>query len=367
MNRRIRVAVLFGGRSGEHDVSIMSARSVLSALDGEKYDAAPVYVDPQGSWRSLDETRRVLALGRVASAHDQLAFPNGRPSLEPVAPVPPPALADRMAGVDVVFPLIHGTNGEDGTLQGLLELAGLPYVGAGVLGSAVSMDKAAMKDVFRQHGLPVGASLLVLRSRWRTQPGEVAQQVLDVTGYPCFVKPCNLGSSVGISKVHGPEGLAEGVDRAARYDRRILVEQFVDGRELECGVLGNDDPVASAPGEVIPGHEFYDYEAKYVDASSQLLIPAPLSAEQTSGVQRLAVAAFKAVDCAGMARVDFFLVGDDLYVNEINTLPGFTRISMYPKLWEASGLPYPDLLDRLVQLAIERHAEKAENVTTHRE
>lgn len=367
MKRRIRVAVLFGGRSGEHDVSIMSARSVLSALDADKYEASPVYVDPQGSWRSLDETRRVLALGRVASAHDQLAQPDGPTAIEPLAPVAPPALADRMANVDVVFPLIHGTNGEDGTLQGLLELAGLPYVGAGVLGSALGMDKAAMKDVFRQHGLPVGRSLLVLRGRWRTGPESVACQVAETIGYPCFVKPCNLGSSVGITKVHGPEELTGGIDLAARYDRRILVEQFMAGRELECSVLGNDDPIASVPGEVIPSREFYDYEAKYVDTGSQLLIPAPLAAEQTAEVQRLAIAAFKAIDCAGMARVDFFLVGDDLYVNEINTLPGFTRISMYPKLWEASGLSYPDLLDRLVQLAIERHAEKAENATTYRE
>jgi len=365
VKRRTRVAVLFGGRSGEHDVSIQSARSILGALDPERYETVPVYLDPSGRWTTQDETA-----GALAGNHEHTAQPLADAGETPgplvtIAPVPPPALAERMRNIDVVFPVIHGTNGEDGTLQGLLELAGLPYVGSGVLGSAVGMDKVTAKAVFRHHGLRIGNYLLVTRSSWRTHPEDARQRIERQLGYPCFVKPSNLGSSVGVSKVHDASELSGALELAARYDRRIIVEQYLPGREIECSVLGNDDPIASVVGEVIPGHEFYNYEAKYVDDSSRLLIPAPLTPEQSDEIRRTAITAYTAIDCAGLARVDFFLVDGTLYLNEINTIPGFTRISMYPKLWEASGVSYADLVDRLIALAIDRHAEKMENATTY--
>ncbi len=361
MKERIRVAVLFGGRSAEHDVSIQSARSVLGALDPQHYEAAPIYIDPMGRWNGLAETQRMLEFGQYpARPPDTMSASTG---MTIVKPIPPPSLAERLEAVDVVFPLIHGPNGEDGTIQGLLELAGMPYVGAGVLGSAVGMDKAVMKDLFRQHGLQVAASLLCTRFALERDRDGIHTHVARDIGFPCFVKPVNMGSSVGVSKVHKQGELDRALKIAARYDRRILIEQAIQGREIEVAVLGNDAPVASVPGEVVPQHEFYDYVAKYVDASSLLYIPASLPQDQVTELQRMAVVAFTASDCAGMARVDFFVNDDQIYVNEINTIPGFTRISMYPKLWEASGVAYADLVDRLVRLALERHAEKARSQT----
>jgi D-alanine-D-alanine ligase len=268
------------------------------------------------------------------------------------------------SSVDVVFPLIHGPYGEDGTVQGMLELADMPYVGANVASSAVGMDKALMKSIFRAAGLPIADYLVVMRHSWEKSPEETIRQIEQTLGYPCFVKPANLGSSVGITKAHNWDELTQGLTSAAQYDRKLMVERNVEGREVECSVLGNDEPLASLPGEIIAAREFYDYTAKYdAEAGTQLIVPANLTPEQTRTVQELAVRAFKAIDCSGMARVDFFIEKKDgrVIVNEINTIPGFTEYSMYPKMWEASGLPYPKLIDRLIELALERSAEKKSN------
>lgn len=269
--------------------------------------------------------------------------------------------------VDVVFPVLHGPYGEDGTIQGLLELADIPYVGAGVLGSALGMDKALMKTVFKAKGLPVVDHLVIKRRDWETNSREVIQRIEKALGYPCFVKPANLGSSVGVSKVHGPAELPAALNLAARYDRKMLAERAVDAREIECSVLGNDDPIASVPGEIIPCNEFYDYEAKYIAGESELIIPADLPPAVTQQVRHLAIEAFLALDCAGMARVDFLLdkKTDQIYISELNTIPGFTPISMYPKLWEASGIPYPELIDRLIELALERYEDKSRSETSY--
>jgi D-alanine-D-alanine ligase len=372
LKKRIRVGVLFGGRSGEHEISLLSAASVLKALDPGKYEVVPIGITREGQWRTgstpcqlagpgdvANEPRRLLA--RVLEEGEEVtasADPS-RPGLIPLRSRSPRTLASPEA-VDVMFPVLHGTFGEDGTVQGLLELADLPYIGAGVLASAVGMDKDAMKRLFRDAGLPVVEWLLVLRSEWEQNPALWRRRIARTLGYPVFVKPANLGSSVGISKVHEASKLPAGMDLAARYDRKIVVEKGLDAREIECSVLGNDRPEASLPGEVIPVNEFYDYEAKYLKQGSRLVIPADLSRSQTRQVQDLAIRAFRAVDCAGMARVDLLLerVSARLLVNEINTIPGFTPISMYPKLWEASGIAYSELIDRLIRLAFERHAEK---------
>ena len=320
--KKIRVGVVFGGRSGEHEVSIRSAESILKAIDRQKYDVVPITISHEGRW-------------------------------EPFTLSPDP-LAKR--DIDVVFPIVHGTYGEDGTIQGLFELASIPYVGAGVLGSAVGMDKDVMKRLFREARLPTADYWCI-----RTQDMDSFLKThIGSLPYPVFVKPANLGSSVGITKVHAAEELPAALQTAAEYDRKIVVEQGIDAREIELSVLGNDEPIVSVPGEIIPSREFYDYDAKYVDEDSRLLIPAPLSDTQKSDAQRLAIAAFQVLECSGMARVDLFLEKPTgkFYVNEINTLPGFTSISMYPKMWEASGIPYPELIDRLITLAIERHAEK---------
>lgn len=364
MNKRIRLGILFGGRSGEHEVSLISAASLLKALDPAKYDVVPIGITRQGQWRVgatprelADKPERLLAdvldRGRVVTAS---ADPTG-PHLLPMKSGPRRAAE---ASLDVIFPLLHGTFGEDGTVQGLLELADVPYVGAGVLASATGMDKDAMKRLFRDAGLPVVEWILVLRSDWERNPRAWTRRIARELGTSLFVKPANLGSSVGISKVRTLRDLPAALDVAARYDRKIIVERGLDAREIECSVLGNDQPVASLPGEIVPINEFYDYEAKYLKEGSELVIPARLSKRQSRDVQRLAVQAFRAIDCAGMARVDFLLdrPSGKLYVNEINTIPGFTPISMYPKLWEASGVPYPELIDRLVSLALDRHAEK---------
>jgi D-alanine-D-alanine ligase len=357
-----RVAVLFGGQSGEHQVSLASARSVMGAMDPDKYEIIPIGITPQGQWLLTgDPMVRLSAGGEPTSAQDGAIMPAGERELVPGAS------RARFPEVDVVFPVLHGTYGEDGTVQGLFELADLPYVGAGVLGSALGLDKAAQKAVLASHGLPIVEYEAVLRSHWRRSPDEIIKLVEERLIYPVFVKPANLGSSVGVSKAHDRGELRRGLDLAARFDRKLLVEAGINAREIECSVLGNDDPIASVLGEVVPSNEFYDYRAKYVDDASELYIPADLPEETTHMIRQLAVRAFRAIDCAGMARVDFFLCRDTgrVYVNELNTIPGFTVISMYPKLWVASGLPYPDLIDRLIELAIERHAEKQASETEY--
>jgi D-alanine-D-alanine ligase len=357
VKKRIRVGVLFGGRSGEHEVSLTSAASVVKALDREKYDVVHIGITREGRW----------FMGRGALRAPAEVFVRGKSVLPSADPSGPRFFArharpgaNRVPGVDIIFPVLHGTFGEDGTLQGLLELAGIPYVGAGVLGSAAGMDKDVMKRLFRDAGLPVVDWVVVLRSEWKQNPARLRKLIEARLRYPLFVKPANLGSSVGISKVHNRRELAAAIDLAAGYDRKVIVENGLDAREIECSVLGNDSPQASVPGEIVPLNEFYDYEAKYLKEGSELVIPAKLSRAETGSVKDLALRAFRAVDCTGMARVDFLLdrPSGKLFVNEVNTIPGFTPISMYPKLWEASGLPYPELLDRLIQLAFERQSEK---------
>jgi D-alanine-D-alanine ligase len=363
MDKKIRIAVLFGGRSGEHEVSLMSARSVLSALDPGKYEITQIGITKDGVWLAGENILETLSKGRsdgenlkrVVIIPDQyhnriweIPEENSHWSLEP------------LANVDVVFPVLHGTFGEDGTLQGLLELAELAYVGAGVTGSSVGMDKGVFKDVMRANDIQTVASIITLRSEIERDIEAVIRQAEGVGSYPLFVKPANLGSSVGITKCNSPADLGEGLMEAAAYDRRVLVERGVNAREIEISVLGNDVPVASVPGEVLPSREFYSYESKYVDGTTGLLIPAPIPAEIAEKIRLMALAAYKAIDCAGMARVDFFVekTTGEVYLNELNTIPGFTSISMYPKLWEASGIPYPKLVDRLVELALERKADR---------
>lgn len=360
--KKIRVGLLFGGRSGEHEVSLASASSVLQALDPEKYEAVPIGITRQGHWLISDSPENLLK-GEVT-----LELPDTTEAVPDVThhgivPVDERGGIDlHQTAVDVVFPLLHGPYGEDGTVQGLLELADIPYVGAGVLGSAVSMDKLMMKDVFRAHGLPVGPYQKVTSREWARNPLGVLTGLEASLRYPIFVKPCNLGSSVGISKAHDREELHHSIEVATRYDGRIIVEQGIEAREVECSVLGNDEPLVSVPGEVVSHREFYDYEAKYTEGLAELIIPARLSSEQTRTTQDLARRAFLAVSAAGLARVDFFVRREDgqIIVNEINTIPGFTATSMYPKLWEASGMPYSELIDRLIQLAFDRYAEKAD-------
>jgi len=357
VKERIRVGVLFGGRSGEHEVSLTSAASVMQALDPAKYEVVPIGISREGRWSMGSGSERSLP---EVFKKGKAVIPSADPSGPKFLPREARAGAKRLPDIDVIFPVLHGTFGEDGTVQGLFELAGIPYVGAGVLGSAAGMDKDVMKRLFRDAGLPVVEWVMVLRSEWEQNPARLRRLIETRLGYPLFVKPANLGSSVGISKVHGRRELAPALELAATYDRKVIVEKGLDAREIECGVLGNDSPEASVPGEIIPLNEFYDYEAKYVKEGSELVIPAKLPRAQTRRVKDFALRAFRSVDCAGMARVDFLLDRPSglLFVNEINTIPGFTPISMYPKLWEASGLPYPALLDRLIHLALERHRDK---------
>lgn len=378
MTKRIRLGLLFGGRSGEHEVSLTSAASVLKALDPDKYEVVPIGITREGSWRAGKAAEKLLSqAGPSSLAAEKLlaaVLKSGKPVIASADPTTPQLVAihrtssaDLNLKIDVMFPVLHGTFGEDGTVQGLLELAGIPYVGAGVLASAAGMDKDIMKKLFRDAGLPVVPWVMVLRSEWEGDPSQVRKMVAAVIGYPLFVKPGNLGSSVGISKVHHAGELAPALNLAAQYDRKILVEHAVDAREIECAVLGNEHPEASVPGEIVPANEFYDYEAKYVKEGSNVIIPARLTHRQVRRIKEYSVRAFQAVDCAGMARVDFLLdrTASKTYVNEINTIPGFTPISMYPKLWEASGVPYAKLLDRLIQLALERHQEKLRTQYTY--
>ena len=367
---KLRVGVIYGGRSGEHEVSLASAAAVFQNLDPSRYEAFPIRIDKDGRWSLPDAAPNVMKAADVIQSGATVGEPPSHREAHLVAHPGGDTLLtiDRAhsnaisgLGLDVVFPVLHGPYGEDGTVQGLLELANVPYVGAGVLASAVGMDKAAMKLVFAAKGLPICDYEVVLKRDWQRDERAIMTMVALNLGFPVFVKPANLGSSVGISKAHHAAELRAAINLAAEFDRKVIVEAAVpQAREIECAVLGNDEPEASLPGEIIPGREFYDYEAKYLDEGSRTVIPAPLPERQTEEIRTLAVAAFKAVDCAGMARVDFLLAGDSgmLYVNELNTIPGFTTISMYSKMWDASGLAYPQLIDRLIALAIERHAEK---------
>jgi D-alanine-D-alanine ligase len=347
---RLRVGVIYGGKSGEHEVSVASAASIFRHLDRSRYEPVPVFIEKSGRWTLGAPVPQAISAGEVLKQTAATA-------LQPVEP----SAAVSCAAFDVVFPVLHGPYGEDGTVQGLLELADIPYVGAGVLGSAAGMDKGVMKTLFAAHGLPIVRHVVVRQQEWAREAHAITARVASLLGYPAFVKPANLGSSVGISKAASDGELADAVALALEFDRKVLIEAAVpQAREIECAVLGNDEPEASVPGEVVPSREFYDYAAKYLEDTSQLLIPAPLDEQQTSAIRRLAVQAFTAVEGAGMARVDFLLNGTtgEIFVNEVNTIPGFTTISMYPKLWEATGVPYPQLLDRLIALALERHAHK---------
>ena len=399
---KLRVGILFGGRSGEHEVSLLSAASVLNAIDKKKYEVVPIGITKDGRWLTAEHAEKLLkgdADRSVRATQDTIAQEKhlraGDPEATPGAAVlaagesvvvpPEPTrrsaglapfqtdanlrrAADRAINVDVIFPVLHGTFGEDGTIQGLLELADIAYVGAGVLGSAAGMDKDVMKALFRTAGLPMVKHVTVLRSKWESAPRKVEKLVEGRLKYPVFVKPANLGSSVGISKAHDRKELGPAIEEAAKFDRKIVIEEGVGGkknkaREIECAVLGNDDPKASVAGEIVPCKEFYDYDAKYLAEGSELVIPAKLTKAEMKNVQTLAIKAFQAVDCSGLARVDFLMdpKSRKMYVNEINTMPGFTAISMYPKLWAATEVSYTELIDRLIQLGVERHEDKKRN------
>ena len=384
MKKRLRVGILFGGRSGEHEVSLLSAASILKAIGP---------ITKQGRWLTdLHAEHLLIGEPKPEAQHLRAGDPEATPGAAVLAhgesvlvpPIPsgsaqaaamipfdtskPAVASPHTIDVDIIFPVLHGTFGEDGTIQGLLELADIAYVGSGVLGSAAGMDKDVMKRLFRDAGLPMVKHVTILRRRWEVEPKKMRRQIESALKYPVFVKPANLGSSVGISKAHDSAELGPAIEEAAKYDSKIIIEQAVGGkrgkaREIECSVLGNDDPKASVCGEVIPAKEFYDYDAKYIDEGSKLLIPAKLNRAQQKQVQQMAVRAFQACDCSGLARVDFLMdpATEKIYLNEVNTMPGFTSISMYPKLWAASGIEYPELIGRLIDLGLERHAERKRN------
>lgn len=358
MNKKIRIGILFGGRSGEHEVSLASARSVLNVLNADRYEIYQIGITHDGQWLSGPDALSAMEKGQTGQLTPVTLLPQaGQHTLyalqgQSLAPY---------AELDVIFPVLHGTFGEDGTLQGLFEMIGIPYVGAGVLASAVGMDKALFKDVMRAHNIPVLESIVLTRHQVEKESRDSIAACEKVASYPLFTKPANLGSSVGISKVRSASDLYEGLLEAARFDRRVLVERGLEKpREIEVSVLGNEQPIASIPGEIRPAEDFYTYDAKYVDNSTELVIPAKLSENEQEKFRQMAVAIFKAIDCAGMARVDFLYdkPSGEIYVSEVNTIPGFTAISMYPKLWEATGIPYPELIDRLISLAMERNADQ---------
>lgn len=392
--KSLRIGVVFGGRSSEHEISLASAANVIDALTLAGYQVSPIGIAPSGRWLVGGDPMKLLSDN--ATGADSVTTPAASDpttvdenlegdleqqldlddDIDPFVQgtgknwslLPSTKHASQLANIDLIFPVLHGPYGEDGTIQGLLEMANLPYVGCGVASSAVAMDKVIAKQLFAAAGLTQVKHFLLLRNIYRAKPEESCAAVEEALRYPLFIKPANLGSSVGVAKARNRAELQTAIDTAAQYDRKILVEEAVlHCREIEVSVLGNDDPIASVPGEIIPGREFYDYAAKYLDDSSQLLIPAQLSAEQVTKVQEIAVAAFRAIDGTGLARVDFLMdeESDIFYLNEINTMPGFTRISMYPKLWEASGISYPELVDRLVQLALARYDDRQQNSTSH--
>ncbi len=354
--RRVKAGILFGGRSAEHEVSVVSAQGVMAALDTDRFHPVPIGVTRQGTWLTPVQTEQ--ALTRIRSERlRSLDEPLGDGILYRTQAL------TTLRRVDIVFPLIHGTNGEDGTLQGLLELVGVPYIGAGVAASALGMDKALQKTIFRQLGIPVAADVVVSTSMWRSDASGVRRGIEATISYPCFVKPANGGSSIGTSKVRSQEDLQPALEDAFRYDRKVLVEKAIDARQVETAVLGNDEPEASPVGEVTFDAEFYDYRAKYDDPNTRLHIPADIPASTADRLREIAVEAYKAIDCAGFARVDFFLTQDgQLLLNEVNTIPGFTPMSMYPKLWEYAGLSYRDLITRLIELGFERHEGKGDAV-----
>lgn len=360
MGKKIRVGIVYGGRSGEHEVSLQTAKAVINAFDFEKYEVFPIYITRNGQWKSgaplLAPVDSVNAL-----CHEHSETSADVQSLQPIFhQIATSEDAGERAVIDVVFPLLHGTYGEDGTIQGLLEMAGIPYVGAGVLASAVGMDKVMMKKVFAQEGLPQCIYRHFTRSQWEKDASFFIMEIEIALGYPCFVKPANLGSSVGISKADHREELIAAVTEAFRYDRKVIVEEFIDAREIEVSVLGNDSPRASVPGEIVSSGEFYDYHAKYTDGKSTMIIPADIPEETAKEMRDMAIRAFQAIDGSGLSRVDFFLRNSDnaVLINEINTMPGFTPFSMYPLLWKESGVSYRELLDELIELGLERYNEK---------
>ncbi len=340
MNEKLNVCLIYGGRSGEHEVSIRSAISIDSALDRNKYEISFIGITKTGKWIEGVKPIDFINFSTTDTQH-KVPFKHFKK-------------------YDVIFPVLHGPFGEDGTIQGLFEMADVPYVGAGVLSSAIAMDKAIAKEIYARKGLPIVEFIVFTQKKWDENRNEIIETVKDKIGYACFTKPSSLGSSLGITKVHSEDQLETAVSAAAEFDRKIIVEKAIECREIECSILGNDSPIASIPGEIIPSNEFYDYHAKYIDDKSQLIVPAQLSDDQVAEFQRIAIEAFIAIDCSGMARADFFLEKQTgkIYVNELNTIPGFTQISMYPKLWEASGIPYPELLNRLISLALEKYNEK---------
>ena len=368
MSNKIKVGVVFGGRSAEHEVSLVSAASVMKALNKEKYEIIPIGISPEGKWLSSSDTLRLLKEKvHVGQYPEHLIVPD--PLKQGLVSLNPSLIGPAVYRVDVLFPILHGTFGEDGTIQGLFELADIPYVGSGVLGSAVGMDKVIQKQLLLQAKIPVAPGIWFAASEFEKKQKGLLSSIEKKTGFPCFVKPANLGSSIGITKVHNRKELLPAIQIAAVYDVKILVEKAVRSpREIECSVLGNDEPIASIPGEIIPSNEFYDYDAKYIDGKSTSVIPAQLPRPVVKKIQQYSVRAFSVLGCEGMARVDFLMTRNTktIVVSEVNTIPGFTSISMYPKLWEASGLSYSDLLDRLIQLALERHAARQKLKTIYK-
>src|SRR5438034_710293 len=371
--KKLRIGLIFGGRSGEHEVSLASATSVMANLDKKKYEVVPIGITKEGGWLLGTEPARLMAaeqhINHTENTEQETTTAvtlTGDPRMRRLIPLESGEQLQDNGALDVIFPVLHGTYGEDGTLQGLLDMADVPYVGCGVLGSALGMDKKKMKMVFQAVGLPSVDYLVYRRNEWECSPKTIMNAIEQRLGFPCFVKPVNLGSSVGVNKAHDRIELEHAINVAAEYDRKIIIELGINCREVECAVLGNDEPIASVVGEIISSNEFYDYRAKYIDGKSQAVIPADLARETAEEVRRQAVQAFIALDLSGLARVDFFIEKEtsQVYINEVNTMPGFTTISMYPKLWEASGLPYAQLMDRLIELAIERHSDRQRNRTS---
>ena len=369
--KKIRVGLIFGGKSGEHEVSFCSASSIIKAIDKDKYTVVPIGITKKGRWISPQDSELALQSGRIEGKNTVILLND--PSGKALVRIDNNQRLDKgsaLERLDLVFSVLHGPHGEDGTVQGLLELADIPYVGAGVVASAISMDKDLMKIIFRQRDLPVLKWMTIKRKEWQKDKEKILSLVQDDFEYPLFVKPTNLGSSVGVTKVHKKEELDKAIDLASSYDRKILIEEGLEEvREIECSVLGNDEPQASVVGEVKPAGEFYDYDSKYIDKETQLIVPADLPDGVSRKVQEIALRAFKAIDAAGMARVDFFVSKKEnkIYLSEINTIPGFTSASMYPRLWEASGIPYSELIDRLIHLALERHQDKNQNKISYDE
>lgn len=367
--KKLKIGIIFGGRSGEHEVSFCSATSIIKAIDKDKYTVVPIGITKEGRWISPQDSELALQSGRIEGENTVILLNN--PSGKALVRIDNNQRLDKgsaLEKLDVIFPVLHGPYGEDGTVQGLLELANIPYVGAGVAASAISMDKDLMKTIFQQKGLPILKWLTIKRKDWHKDKEEILSLIQKSFEYPLFVKPTNLGSSVGITKVHKKEELEKAIDLASSYDRKILIEEGLEEvREIECSVLGNDEPRISVVGEVKPAGEFYDYDSKYINEETQLIVPADLPDGVSQEVQEIALKAFKAIDAAGMARVDFFVSKEEnkIYLSEINTIPGFTSVSMYPRLWEASGISYTDLIDRLIQLALERYQDKKQNKTSY--